>query len=77
MNSLLEAKNRREVDRQRAKDVKLKRDREQETEELGETEKFVTSAYKEQQAKFSELEKLEREREGIIIFCFLTRILRR
>lgn len=63
MNKFLEARDRRELDRQRAKDVKLKREREQEDDELSGTEKFVTAAYKAQQAKLAELEKQERERE--------------
>lgn len=61
IENLLESKRRREVDRQRAKDVQLRRERAAEGDEFAGKESFVTGAYKQQQ---EELERQLREDES-------------
>lgn len=61
IDNLLESKRRRELDRQRAKDVQLRRERELEGDEFAGKEAFVTGAYKKQQ---EELERQRREDES-------------
>lgn len=51
---MLKTKSVREKDRQRARDVKLKREREAEGDEFAEKEMFVTSAYKKHQQELEE-----------------------
>lgn len=66
MESLLEAAEIRKRDALRAKERMLQREREAEGDEFAEKEKFVTSAYKKQQAELLKMEEEERVREGMI-----------
>lgn len=64
MTSLLAAAEVRKRDQLRAKEKALQREREEEGEELADKEKFVTGAYKAQQAEMARVEAEEREREA-------------
>lgn len=68
MESLLEAAEIRKRDALRAKERTLQREREAEGEEFADKEKFVTSAYKKQQAELLKMEEEERVREGMASF---------
>lgn len=75
MESLLAAAEVRKRDQLRAKERILQREREEEGEEYADKEKFVTGAYKEQQAEMQRLEEEERLKEGIIQLCLYTIII--
>lgn len=64
MTSLLAAAEVRKRDQLRAKEKALQREREEEGEEFADKEKFVTGAYKAQQAEMARVEQEEREREA-------------
>lgn len=64
MTSLLAAAEVRKRDQLRAKEKALQREREEEGEEFADKEKFVTGAYKAQQAEMARIEEEEREREA-------------
>ncbi|KAI9861789.1 MAG: hypothetical protein M1813_005138 [Trichoglossum hirsutum] len=63
MESLLAAAEVRKRDQLRAKEKMLQRDREAEGDEFADKEKFVTSAYKEQQEEMARLEEEEAHKE--------------
>jgi coiled-coil domain-containing protein 55 len=63
MESLLAAAEVRKRDQLRAKEKMLQREREAEGDEFADKEKFVTGAYKEQQAEMARLEEEEARRE--------------
>jgi coiled-coil domain-containing protein 55 len=63
MESLLAAAEVRKHDQLRAKEKMLQRDREAEGDEFADKEKFVTGAYKEQQAEMARLEEEEARKE--------------
>ncbi|KAK6341298.1 hypothetical protein TWF696_008377 [Orbilia brochopaga] len=63
MDNLLASAKVRERDRLRAKDRMLQKEREQEGDEFGDKEKFVTGAYKKQQEEMRRLEAEERLRQ--------------
>ncbi|KAF3913659.1 hypothetical protein ABW21_db0208198 [Orbilia brochopaga] len=63
MENLLASAKVRERDRLRAKDRVLQREREEEGDEFGDKEKFVTGAYKKQQEEMRRLEEEERLRQ--------------
>lgn len=66
MESLLEASEIRKRDALRAKERILQREREAEGDEFADKEKFVTTAYKKQQAELLKMEEEERVREGMV-----------
>lgn len=68
MESLLEAAEIRKRDALRAKERMLQREREAEGDEFADKEKFVTTAYKKQQAELLKMEEEERVREGMALF---------
>ncbi|KAJ3035389.1 hypothetical protein HDV00_004034 [Rhizophlyctis rosea] len=63
MEGLLKAAAQRKIDLERADERKAQREREQEGEEFGDKERFVTQAFKEKQAELKRLEEEERRRE--------------
>lgn len=62
INNLLDAAARRKQDQQVAKEKMLQREREAEGDEFADKEKFVTGAYKEQQAENRRLEEEEKKK---------------
>ena len=64
VSGLLQAAELRKKDRIRAEDKLIEREREQEGDEFAGKDKFVTQAYKEQQAELRKAEEEERLREG-------------
>jgi len=64
MDNLLAAAEVRKRDQLRAKERLLQKEREEEGEEFADKEKFVTGAYREQQAEMQRLEEEERKKEG-------------
>lgn len=65
----MKTKSVREKDRQRARDVKLKREREAEGDEFADKEMFVTSAYKKHQQELEEQAKQD-EKNGKLYTSF-------
>lgn len=64
VSGLLQAAELRKKDRIRAEDKLIEREREQEGDEFAGKDRFVTQAYKEQQAELRKAEEEERLREG-------------
>ena len=65
INNLLDAAARRKQDQQVAREKFLQREREAEGEEFADKEKFVTGAYKEQQAETRKLEEEEKRKAEV------------
>ncbi|KAL1918489.1 uncharacterized protein VTP21DRAFT_3149 [Calcarisporiella thermophila] len=63
IEGLLATAKQRQIDRLRAEEKKIQREREQEKEEFGDTESFVTPAYKAQMEELKRLEEEEKKKE--------------
>jgi coiled-coil domain-containing protein 55 len=70
IEGLLRTAEQRKVDRIRAEDKMVQREREKEGEEFADKEAFVTEAYKEQQAELRKAEEEEARREGAPLWLF-------
>lgn len=64
MEAMLKQAAARKQENDRYEQRKIQREREQEEDEFGDKEKFVTSAYKQRQAEIQALEEEERAKEG-------------
>ncbi|KAJ3185420.1 hypothetical protein HDU87_000039 [Geranomyces variabilis] len=65
MAALIKASAQRKIDLERAELRKVQREREEEGEEFGDKEKFVTGAYKQQMAELKRVEEEEKRREAM------------
>ncbi|KAI8821375.1 coiled-coil domain-containing protein 55-domain containing protein [Fimicolochytrium jonesii] len=65
MEALIKASAQRKIDLERAELRKVQREREEEGEEFGDKEKFVTGAYKQQMADLKKIEEEEKRREAM------------
>ncbi|KAJ3149107.1 hypothetical protein HDU86_007050 [Geranomyces michiganensis] len=65
MDALIKASAQRKIDLERAELRKVQREREEEGEEFGDKEKFVTGAYKQQMADLKRVEEEEKRREAM------------